>query len=193
MALVLVTGPASEPVSVEEAKAHLRVDGSDDDAYIGTLITTARSHVETITRRALITQTWKLVLDDWPDDVLELYLPPLVSVSSLTYKDADGDTQTFASSNYVVDADSVPGRLCLADDASWPSDDLYPMGAVQIQYVAGYGDADEVPQPIKSAILLLVGHYYENREAALVAQGANVQELPIGIEALLSSYRVWTF
>lgn len=193
MALVLVTAPTEEPVSIAEAKAHLRVDGDDDDSYIGALITTARSHVETITRRALMPQTWKLVLDDWPDDVLELLLPPLVSVSSITYKDADGETQTFASSNYVVDADSVPGRLCLADDASWPSDDLYPMGAVQIQYLAGYTNANAVPQPIKNAILLLVGHYYENREAALVAQGANVQQLPMGVADLLATYRVMTF
>lgn len=193
MALVLVTGPATEPVSKDEAKAHLRVDGTEDDAYITALIVTARMHVEAILRRALITQTWKLVLDSWPSDVVKFAKPPLASVVSVTYLDENGDSQTFASSNYVVDTASEPGRLTLAKDASWPSDELYPLGAVNIQYSAGYGADTDVPQAYKQAMLLIIGHFYENREAVVAAQGANIQELPMGALALLSPTRVWTF
>jgi len=193
MALVLVTGPATEPVSKEDAKAHLRVDGTDDDAYITALIVTARRHVEAILRRALMPQTWKLVLDSWPDDVLKLPKPPLTSVSSVAYLDEDGESQTFASANYVVDTNSEPGRLTLAKGASWPSGELYTLGAVQIQFVAGYADADAVPQEYKQAILLLAGHFYENREAVVAAQGANIQELPMAVQALLMPTRVLNF
>ena len=193
MALVLVTGPASEPVSKEEAKAHLRVDGTDDDSYITALITTARRHVEAILRRALMPQTWKLVLDSWPTDIVKFAKPPLTSVSSVTYLDENGDSQTFASTNYVVDTAGEPGRLTLAKDASWPTDELYTLGAVQIQFVAGYADVDAVPQEYKQAILLLVGHFYENREAVVAAQGANIQELPMAVMALLMPTRVLTF
>jgi uncharacterized phiE125 gp8 family phage protein len=193
MALVLVTGPTEEPVSTAEAKAHLRVDGSDDDSYIAALITTARMHVEAILRRALITQTWKLVLDSWPDEVLKLPKPPLASVSSVTYLDENGESQTFSPDDYIVDTASEPGRLTLAKDASWPSEELYPLGAVNIQYVAGYADADAVPQAYKQAMLLLIGHFYENREAVVAAQGANVQELPMAVMSLLMPTRVLTF
>jgi len=195
MPLVLKTAPAVEPILPAEAKLHLRIDGTEEDAYISSLITVARSDVETITRRALITQTWELVMDEWPDkDWFEIPLPPLQSVTSITYKDADGDENTFSTDNYVVDTDSEPGRVRLVDTADWPTDDLYPLSAIRVLFVAGYGDAgDDVPDPIRQAMYLLIGHYYENREAVINSTGANIQILPMGVSNLLQTYRMFGF
>ena len=190
MALTLVTGPAVEPVSLTEAKSHLRVDITDDDALITALITAARQMAEEISRRALITQTWKYILDAWPKgDELTLPLPPLQSVASITYKDKDGNSATFSSGSYIVDADCEPGRVVLAYGATWPSTTLYPAGAITVQFTAGYGDsASDVPQAIRQAMLLMIGHWYENREQVTV--GAVAREIPLGVEALLWPYRV---
>ena len=182
--LKLVTGPTVEPVSLTEAKLHLRVDGTDDDTVISALIVAAREAVEHIARRALISQTWELILDSWPDSPFEVPLPPLSSVTSIKYKDEDGVEATFSSSSYVVDADSQPGRVALASEASWPGGTLYPVGGVRVRFVAGYGSAaTAVPQRYKQAILLLVGHWYEHREEA--SEGRGLTQVPFGVEALL--------
>jgi uncharacterized phiE125 gp8 family phage protein len=191
MALVLVTPPAQEPVSLAEAKAHLRVDTADDDALIQALIVAAREHVEHITRRALITQSWDLILDAFPAGEIVMPRPPLQSVTSITYRLQDGTAVTLDPANYVVDAKSEPGRVVLVPGKSWPSEELYPASSVVIRYTAGYGDPGAVPVAIKQAILLLVGHWYENREAAAV--GHTVIQLPMTVDALLWPYRVWWF
>lgn len=191
MALVIATAPATEPVSTAEAKSQLRVDVSDDDTLIGTYVTAARQWVEHLLRRALITQTWDLFLDEWPaGGVITVPLPPLQSVSGIYYT-ADGSAEaTWSSGNYLVDAKSEPGRVLLQRTASWPSDTLEDANGVRVRFVAGYGAAAAVPQPIKQAILLLVGHYYENREAVVIG-GAIPKEVPLAAQALLSPYRVY--
>lgn len=191
VSLKLSKAPSSEPVTLTEAKLHLRVDTTADDTLIAGLITAARITAENISWRALVTQTWELILDAFPwKRLIVLPRPPLQKVVSITYKIAAGTEQTFAAANYVVDTDSDPGRLALASTASWPGDELYPLGAVKVQFDAGYGDADDVPQIYKQAILLLVGHYYENREQ-VVASGAVPQSLPMGVEYLLMQDRNW--
>ncbi len=185
MGLVLVTGPAAEPVTVAEAKAQLRVDITDDDPLITSDILAAREMLERDTRRALITQTWDLVLDAFPADaLLTLPLPPLSSVVSVTYKDQAGNVQTFSADNYVVDTSGLFGRIVLKDGVSWPSDTLWPAGGATVRFVAGYGDATMVPQLAKMAILLLVGHWYENREA-VIAAGVMAREVPMAYERLM--------
>lgn len=195
MGLTLKSEPAVEPLSLEEAKLHLRVDGTDEDSLITFLIGTARHDVETITRRALITQTWELVMDDWPDDDwFPVPMPKLQSILSIKYKDENGVEYTFDPENYAVDTDSVVGRVMLFDDADWPSDELYPVSAIRVEFTAGYGDTgSDVPAPIRQAMKLLIGHYYENREAVINSTGANIQLLPMGVSALLQTYRVWGF
>jgi uncharacterized phiE125 gp8 family phage protein len=113
MALKLITAPAAEPVSTSEAKSHLRVDTTADDTYIGTLITVARQNVESHLRRALISQTWEVVLDAFPAGVIRLPKPPLASVTSIKYTDDEGNESTYSSANYVVDSDTEPGRVVL--------------------------------------------------------------------------------
>lgn len=193
MALKLVTAPAVEPVSLAEAKLHLRVDSTDEDALISSLITAARQHAEHVTRRAFITQTWEVQMDGWPDgDTIEVPLPPLQSVTSVSYYDAGGTEYTMPSTDYIVDTKSAPGRIVLAYGKSWPSTTLRPAAGVVVRFVGGYGSAaSDVPAAIKAAMLLHIGALYEHREAVITGQTA--VELPLAYEALLWPYRVVTF
>ena len=195
MSTALVTAPTKEPISLAEAKLHLRlpVDFLDDDILVERLIQTARERAENITRRRYITQTWDYFLDDWPDeDYIEVPFPPLLSVTTVKYKDSDGTQTTWAATNYIVDIKAEPGRVVLADGISWPSDSLYPSNPIEVRFVCGYGATlDMVPANIKSAMLLMVGELYERREEAIVGQGINQVEL--STEALLYSYRIFGF
>lgn len=192
MATNLVTAPTVEPVSLEEAKTHLRVDVTADDVLIGALVAAARQQAETITRRALCTQTWDYYLDAFPNaDHIWLPYPPLQSVTSIKYTNEDDVEATFASSSYLVDAYGTPGRIRLKDGESWPGATLRVVNGVAVRFVCGYGDPSDVPAPIRSAMLLMVGHWYENREAATV--GAVAREIPFGVDALLWPYRVMLF
>jgi uncharacterized phiE125 gp8 family phage protein len=167
-------------------KTHLRVTTDLEDTLLSTLITAARRGVEAHTERALVSQTWTLKLDAFPD-VICVPMPPLSSVSSITYIDTAGDSQTLASSVYTTDTDSEPGRIFLAEDQSWPTTNARRQ-AVTVTFVAGYGAATAVPEDIKAAILLTVGHLYANREAVVV--GTIASELPMGVRSLLSPLRV---
>jgi uncharacterized phiE125 gp8 family phage protein len=175
MASVLVTGPASEPVSLTEAKLHLRVDGSDEDTLISALIVAAREAAEAYTRRALVTQTWRYTCDQLATAVT-LPHQPLQSVTSIAI-----DGETLASTAYEVDTAS--GRV--KPLASYAADDI---GGIAITYVAGYGAASDVPQTIRQAMLLMIGHWYEHREAVIT--GSISSELPLTAKALLAPYRV---
>ena len=192
-ALTLVTAPEVEPVSLTDAKLHLRVDVSDDDDLITALVQATREQAEAFTRRALITQTWELVLDAFPSSsTIAVPLPPLQSVSSIKYKVDGGTEYTFSSDSYVVDTDSEPGRIVLEDGAAWPGDTLYEAAAVRVRFVAGYGEAaSDVPESIRAGMKLLLGHFYENREATVGV--GNMQVLPLGAEMTWWPYRVLRF
>jgi uncharacterized phiE125 gp8 family phage protein len=195
MSLKLYSGPAGEPVLLSEAKQHLRVDISTDDTYIEALIKVARETCETITRRALISQTWDMVLDEFPAlDWISFPFPPLQSVTSVSYTTLAGVTSTVSSSTYVVDTYSEPGRLRLKSGYAWPGDSLKELAGVTIRFVCGYGlIRTSVPESIRQAMLLLIGHYYENREQVVIGQGVSIQKLPQGFEALLWPYRLVSF
>lgn len=191
MILTLNTAPATEPVTTVEARAHLNVDTLDDDAYIETLIKVARQNAENFTNRALITQTWDYWIDRFPfgDRPIELPKAPLQSVGSVKYIDENGTEQTLSAATYTVDADSEPGRIYLAYNKAWPQTRVQRK-AVHIEYDVGYGNANEVPAAIKQAMLLMIGHWYENREDVVV--GVSAAELPMASQYLLSPYKVWT-
>jgi len=186
MPSVLDTPATSTPIDLDAAKEHLNLDTTDDDAYVLSLIGAATKHIETITNRALISQTWSQYLDAF-DDEIELSRSPLSSVVAITYTDTDGATQTAATSLYDVDTVSTPGRVLLAYGKSWP-DTRSVRNAVRIQYVAGYGDAGDVPQPIKQAMKILIGHWYEHREPVIA--GTIVSSVPMSVDSLLMPYRV---
>lgn len=187
----LYSAPATEPVSVAEAKTHCRVDTSADDTYIGGLITTAREHVEELLGRALITQTWDMVLDAFPSvSEIKLPRPPLVSVTSITYTNSSNVASTFAAANYYVDTYAEPGRVKLMDGKSWPADTLRTLSGVVIRYQAGYGAAAAVPGWAKQAILLLVGDLYENREDTIIGSGISALPSFNGMMNLLYPRRI---
>lgn len=193
--LDLDTAPATEPVSLSEAKTHLRVSISDDDALIDALITAARRWCERLRNESFVTQTWKLYADNWPGgDTIPLPMGPVQSVTSVTYTDEDGNESTLSSSNYLVDTVSRPARIRLKADQSWPTVTLRELNAIVVTYDAGYGDnASDVPEEVVAAIKLLVGHLYENREATVVGSGITVTEVPLTVKDLLWMDRVKAF
>lgn len=189
MPLTLVTPPAVEPVTLIEAKAHLRVTATDEDTLITALIKAARQQAEHRTvATVFVTQTWTETLDAFPAEIV-LSRRPLQSVSSITYTDTDGTEQTLAVADYQVVTDELLGRIVPAYGVDWPTARDMP-GAVVVTYVAGYGAAADVPESIKSAVLLLIGHLYEHREA--VSDGS-MSELPMAVDALLAPYWVARF
>ncbi|MCI0420082.1 MAG: head-tail connector protein [Acidobacteria bacterium] len=185
-ALSLITGPITEPVTLADAKSHLRVDTTDEDAYLSALIKAAREKLEQDMRRAFVQQIWEMFMDCFPDEIT-IPLPPLVSVTSVKYLDTAGTEQTLATSEYVVDAKSEPGRIALAYGKSWPST-RDTLNAVTVRFVAGYGAAgatnssQAVPEGIRQAIKFLVAHWYDNREPA-----AQQSVVPVAIEMTLES------
>lgn len=186
MPSLLLTAPAVEPVALADMKAFLRVETGDDDNVITPLIAGSRVHVEAQTRRALITQSWRLSRDAWPEDGRLKVLPaPLQSLTAARVYDQDGtasnvDTQAFVPDRgasalvFAPWALPVPGRRA---------------AGIELDVTVGYGDnASDVPEPLRQAIRLLVAHWYENR--GLVGHGTAGAPLPQTVAALLAPYRM---
>lgn len=189
MGLSLVTAPTLEPVSLAEAKAHLRVLSSDEDTLIEALVKGAREQAELFTGRAFVTQTWDFTFDNFPDDDCEMISipkPKLQSVTHVKYIDGALADQTWASSNYRVLIDGERGRIIPVYSGLYPSITTQK-NAVSIRFIAGYGDVDDVPQSIKHAMLLMIGHWFEHREEVIV--GTIINQIPFGVEHLLWPYR----
>lgn len=158
---------ASEPVTTAEAKAHLGVDLSDDDTLIADFVTAARNQAGDLCSRAWVNETWTLTLDEFPSSLCPIYLwrSPLVSVTSITYLDTNGDSQTWSNSLYRVDTQSEPGRVTPIHGETYPST-YDTTGAVTVTFVCGYGaDATNVPEQAKLAIKWLCDHWYRNIRA----------------------------
>ena len=162
--LKLVTGPTQRAILFEETKAHLRVEAPDEDALIMGYIAAAESRIDGPDGigYALMTQTWKLTLDAFPTTEIKLVLAPVTAVDSITYVDADGDTQTWAASNYRVDLGGDPARVTKAFGISWPTTRLVT-GAVVITFTAGVTNPGDVPETLRHAMLLMIGDFYTMR------------------------------
>lgn len=192
MSIKVVTEPEEEPIDLPLAKAQCRIDISDDDALLQHYIRSARRHIEAITNRALLTQTLDLYLDDWPaSDLIELKRSPVQSVTSIKYVDSLGVTHTFSNSNYLVDSITEPARIVLKSSASWPTDTLQDINGVIVRFVAGWDDPKKVSAPIVQALLMLVGDFYEHREASI--DGAVSREVEFAVTNLLRNERVMKF
>jgi len=191
----LVTEPVQEPLTLAEAKVFLRVDGTSDDALIGMLITAARQWVETYTRRALITQTWDCRFWDFPQIGQSLVIPkaPLASVTSITYTDENSVEQTWASSNYAVQVLAGPtagrGSIRTTPATSYPATLTDSEWPVTVRVVCGYGASQaSVPSGIRSAVALLLGDLYTQRQETVV--GVSSSKIQTTLEKLLGPYRL---
>jgi uncharacterized phiE125 gp8 family phage protein len=204
MPLQLVTPPAEEPVSLIDAKFHLRVDFDEDDTLIASLITAARLAAETKTGRQFTTARWKMVLDSFPGPSLmgvpegqaftlpghAILLPkcPVQAVVAIHYLDMGAVEQTMPAATYTVDNACEPARITPVFGQIWPIC-LPQIGAVSVTFDAGYGAAAQIPEGIKSWIKLRVGSLYAHREEVAVVSRGRLEALPF-IEGLLDPYKV---
>jgi uncharacterized phiE125 gp8 family phage protein len=189
------TPPAVEPVTLAEAKAHLRVDTSDDDTYIGTLITAAREWCEEYLDRTLVHTQWVMRFDKFPDsgiEPVELPRPPMVASGTatavtVTFTQEAGPTSTYSTAEYRVDRNATPGAILPIYGSTWTphrQDD----NAISVTWWAGYGATGaSVPAAIRHAILMLIGHWYEFRTSVLT--GSISKEIEFGVKSLLDSQR----
>lgn len=221
MGLTLVTRPSTPAVTLDEAKAQLRVEDTASDALIEGLIEAATRAVEDGTGRALAPAQYDLSLDGFPyslppgfpagspygypfgyrpqvtprlflDVGITIPLAPLVSVDSVKYVDPDGTTQTIDPSLYRI-VPGQPAHVVPAFGQSWPAADMAP-GVVTVRFTAGYQDEAHVPSPLKQAILFLVAHWYDNRSAVLAVSGAataGASEVPLTASYLMKPYRIF--
>jgi uncharacterized phiE125 gp8 family phage protein len=204
MPMQLITPPAGEPVSLAEAKLHLRVDFDDDDSLIQVLISAARQAAETLTNRQLVTARWRMVLDSFPGPSLmgvpagqtftlpghAVLLPksPVQSVVEIRYLDMAGAWQVMPAANYTVDSVCEPARITPVFGQIWPIA-LPQIGAVSVIFDAGYGDASTVPEGIKTWIKLRLGSLYVHREEVASMTRGRIDPLPF-IDGLLDPYKV---
>jgi uncharacterized phiE125 gp8 family phage protein len=180
--------PAVEPVSLSEALAHLREDSGVADDYISALISAARTACEERIERTLISTTWRVTMDSFPDAVV-LFRPPVIAVQSVVYLDLDGVEQTLDAQDYIVDSVSEPGYVVPAPSVTWP-DTQDRINAVWVNYTAGYGStAADVPRPLRQWILLAVGEMYAMRNRS--AERPAVPHL--FVDGLLDPYKIMRF
>lgn len=188
----LKTAPATDLLTLEEIKQQRGIVIGDtwDDDFLKSLRDTATEEVEAWLRRRCITQTWYFYLQRWPDrNYIVLPYGSLQSVTEITYKNTDGDSNTFSTDDYIVESDTDPGRVVLAYGESWPSITLYPSNPIRIEFVCGYGDArTDVPESIRNAAKLIVADMFEHREPTVT--GTVVQKMPT-VENLLTKYKAW--
>jgi uncharacterized phiE125 gp8 family phage protein len=201
MGIKVITPPTGEPIGRVDCQRHLRLDGCFDsppyahpeDALIEGYLGAAREFAELYTRRALATQTLELALDAFPSAAIELPGGTIQSITSVSYVDIDGTAQTIDTANFVLDDYSEPAWLLPADGFTWPSTQSV-VNAVKVRFVAGYSIADDSPQTyplpksIRAALLLMLGHLYENREDTTA--GVKVEQIPTGSLALLNPHRL---
>lgn len=186
MALVLTGGPLIEPITVAQAKAHLRIDTTAEDILIASLILTSRLHIEAALGLALITQYWQLQLNAFPPaNALTLPLYPVSAITAVRTIAADGTITTLSPSATALDA-GPPARV-VCTGLNWPAVTAVANG-ISISFVAGFGaSADAVPAPIRQAMLLLVAHWYEHRDPIEIGEPGSA--IPKAVSDLLAAYR----
>jgi uncharacterized phiE125 gp8 family phage protein len=187
MSAILIDPPAIEPVTLAEARAHLRLTSTDDDDYVAAMITAARIQVESATRRVLVDQTWRVYRDDWPGNGrVDLPIAPIQSVAGITVYDTEGEPTALPPTAWILDAASQPARLVLTGSAPLPSSAI---NGIEIDVVAGYGASGlSVPQPLRLAVMTLVARWYEDREG--LSYGIVPSRVAAAFEALVAPFRV---
>ncbi len=199
----LITAPAVEPVSLEEAKKHCQVDFGEDDGYLNALIAAARQKLETECSRAFVTQSWEIYPPCFPWlDAIRLPLGKLQNITSFSFTGIDGATTTWtvsggnllnelSAATAHIDTKSDPGKIVLAYAKYWPVTILKTANPITIGFDCGYGSQDAVPAPLKQAMLLLVEQWYKNRDIAVVGKSVTLVELPQAVDSLIANYRLY--
>lgn len=182
------TPPANDPVSLAQVLAHLNLPSTVDSqtqTYLESLIKRAAQTFEIETCRAIITSTWLLALDEFPDDLIQIPRPPLQTVSSVKYYNSAGVLTTIDSSDYRVHTVGLFGEIEPVN--SWPSPQSR-RNAVEIVFVAGYGDeSTDIPEALQHGILMLIAHWYANRE--MIATGTIVAPIPRTVQDVMNNYK----
>ncbi|MEP3049678.1 MAG: head-tail connector protein [Roseibium sp.] len=186
MTSIRLTEPAAEPVAVAEMRDHLRLCGTEEDTVVESFLKAARSHIEQATRRALITQSWRLYLDAWPIGRLVRFpVSPVISIDQVTVYDFDGAPSILTSDDWRLDRSTQHERLKIKLGAGLPTSQMM---AAEVDFTAGYGAAStNVPEEFRQAIRLLAAHWFEHREAGSELATAS---LPHGLDRLLSTARI---
>lgn len=182
----IVTPPVATPVTLEEVRAQLRLDGTEEDALLAGYLDAAVEHVQTMTSQLLMPQTVAFEFDSFEDMARPLPCAPIRAIQSISYEAADGSTQTVEPSEYRL---RERGRLALIARRSgcWPQ--LAPGAVVTVTAEAGYEDAEAVPVTLRQAILFLAAHFYETRTP--VGAASSSAELPLTFRHLVEPHRLW--
>lgn len=187
MTVLLIQPPSVEPVTLAEAKAHLRIAGDDDDEYLAAQITAARIQVETTTRRLLVDQVWRIYRDDWPaNGRIDLPLTPVADVVEVVLYDESGTPSVLPPARWRLDTAATPARLALIGT---PPVSPRLFNGLEIDVRCGFGPSGlSVPQPLRLAIVMLVARWYENREG--YGLGIVPSSVADAFEALVAPHRV---
>lgn len=187
MAWKILAQPTNEPVSLDEAKLHLRLDDSGEDALVSGLIRAARETVERMTGRSTTNRYCSQTFAAFGSG-LELQYPPVSAVSGVGYYDVSGTSGTVAASGYQASLDSLPPVLTVAPDCDWPGVQTGRDLPITVTYVAGYGASGaDVPEAMRLAMKMMIGHWYRNRENVNIGNITN--EIPFTVQALLYPLR----
>lgn len=197
MTPLLISASTTEPILVEEAGENLRAqhDGNSPPTFyegelIERLISVARQACEEYLELSLVAKTWEVAADSFCCGDIELPYGPVRSIVSVTYVNTDGDDTVVAADQYRISPYGTVPTLRRAYNVSWPSDARTDLDSVRVRYTAGYPSADsppqEVPELIRQAMHLYIGHYFEHREAVI---DGTLMELPLGAKHLLDKMR----
>lgn len=190
------TGYVANPITLEEIKDHLQIERgeTDSDETLKGLRAASVEMVQNYTGRKLMTQKWKSYYDYWPGGYIELPFTPLASAgvvsTGIVYTDSTSGSNVLGSTVWSFDRVSEPPRIVLENDQVWPTDMLHNNNPIEIEGTYGYAASSDIPRSLKHAMLLMIGHWYENREETITGVGLSVQEIPMGAKSLLEMYRV---
>lgn len=191
MPITRTVDPTSDPVPLPEILDHCGITDPEDNDRVAHLVKAATRHAETISRKQLITQTWRERFDSFSGAIITLRRRPLQTVTHVKYYDSAGNQQTVSNTDYDVDTDSDPGQIVLGYNKTWPVCRGHT-NDVEILYVCGYGDdSSDVPDTFHQAIKMMIGDWNENRERNI--SGTIIAEVPGGAMALLLAERDYRF
>lgn len=199
-AAVRQSGPAAEPITLAEAKAQCRIDVSDDDTYVTSLIVAARAYIEGTRDICMVNQVWDFYFDGFCDP-MQLTKGPVSAITEFEYAPETGAVVplTISSGDILsgsavvahIDLKGIAARVVLAGSAIWPTATLKPGRPVRIEATVGYGaDGNAVPADLKHAMKLLISHWYTNRDAVTISDRGAVESrsLPLGFEAIMAAH-----